>query len=146
MNGAARIRALKAGFEKNLENGAVYRENHFIGVFKNMVIDGFCELPSIYFMDTGKIRIDKKECVSILKGYGRMLKTYPNYHLAIIEQLDENQQSLRHIKCNRHITINPWKNSQPVLIYSDQMIMVHEFQTYLIIYGCNYPWGPAKVS
>jgi hypothetical protein len=57
-----------------------------------------------------------------------MLKTYPNINLSITMQLDENQQGTRHLKHGRHITLNPWKRAQPMLIYSDQIIMIHEFQ------------------
>lgn len=121
---------VKNGFENNLKRGTIFREIISSESIKGMVVNGSCELPSIYFMDTGKMLIDKRLCAAILKGYARMLKTYPNYHLAIAQKLDENQQGTRHIKHSRHITLSPWKSARPMLIYSDQMIMIHEFQTY----------------
>lgn len=121
---------LKDGFENNLKRGTIFREIITPESIKDMIINGSCELPSIYFMDTGKTLISRKLCLAILKGYRKMMKTYPNYHLAITQQLGENQQGTRHIKYSRHITLNPWKNAQPMLIYSDQMIVIHEFQRY----------------
>lgn len=119
---------IKNGLENNLKSGAIFREIISAEFIKNMVINGTCELPALYFMDTGNARIGHKACIGILKGYIRMLKTYPNYHLSIARQLDENQQGTWHIKHGRHITFNPRKEAQPMLIYSDQMIMIHEFQ------------------
>ena len=121
---------MKVGFENNLKNGAIFREIIPLEYIKKMVINGSCELPSMYFMNQGKTLIGQKSCVSLLKGYVRMLETYPNYHLAIAQQLDEKEQSTRHIKRNRHILLYPWKNTQPALIYSEQIIMIHEYQTH----------------
>lgn len=119
---------IRDALENNLQNGAVLREIISAEALADMVLKGTCELPAIYFMDTGKARLDHEACLGILKGYIRMLKTYPNYHLSIAPQLDEDQQGTRHIKHGRHITLNPWKRAQPMLIYSDQMIMIYEFQ------------------
>ena len=120
--------SIKGGLENNLKSGAVFREIISAEFIKDMVINGTCELPALYFMGTGKVRIDHKACLALLKGYIRMLNTYPNYHLSIARQLDENQQGTRHIKHGRHITLNPWKRAQHMLIYSDQMIMIHELR------------------
>jgi len=121
---------MKDGFENNLKSGAIFREIIPLEYIKKMVTNGSCELPSVYFMNQGKTLIGQKSCVSLLKGYVRMLEEYPNYHLAIAHQLDENEHSARHIKRNRHILLYPWKNAQPAMIYSEQMIMIHEYQTH----------------
>ena len=120
---------IKNGFESNLKNGVVFREIISAEFLKNMVVNGCCELPSMYFMDTGKTLIQTKSCAALLAGYIRMLKSYPNYHLYVVPHLDEKQMGTRHIKHGRHVTLNPWKE-EPKLIFSDQMIMIHEFQTY----------------
>lgn len=132
---------IKEGFENNLKRGTIFREIISSEFIKNMVINGSCELSSIYFMDSGKTAVDRKSCEAILKGYIRMMKTYPNYHLAIARQLDENHQGTRHIKHNRHIILNPWNAKLPVLIYSDQMIMIHEFQMNYNEFWMSLPSG-----
>lgn len=119
---------IKGGLENNLKSGSVLREIISAEMIKDIVINGICEVPALYFMDKGKVLIDQKACLAILKGYIKMLKTYPNYHLAIAQQLDEKQQGTRHIKQGRHITLNSWKRAQPILVYSEQIIMIHEFQ------------------
>ena len=45
---------IKSGFEGNLKNGVIFREIISAEFLKNMVVNGCCELPSMYFMDTGK--------------------------------------------------------------------------------------------
>ncbi|NCC16096.1 MAG: XRE family transcriptional regulator [Clostridia bacterium] len=120
---------IKNGFESNLKEGVVFREIISAEFLKNMVVSGSCELPSVYFMDTGKTLIQTKACAAILAGYIRMLKSYPNYHLSVAPHLSETQKGTRHIKHGRHVTLGPWKNESK-LIFSDQMIMIHEFQTY----------------
>ncbi|MDD4843876.1 MAG: helix-turn-helix transcriptional regulator [Anaerotignum sp.] len=120
---------IKNGFESNLKNGAVFREIISAEFLKNMVVNGSCEVPSMYFMDTGNTLIQTKACAAILAGYIRMLKSYPNYHISVAPYLGEKQKGTRHIKHGRHVTLGPWKN-EPKLIFSDQMIMIHEFQTY----------------
>jgi len=121
---------IKDGFQSNLKNGTVFREIITAEFLKDMVINGSCSLPSLYFMDTGRTLLDQKSCAAILKGYRRMLKNYPNYHLSVTPRMAEDQQSTRHLKHSRHLTLNPWKSARPMLIYSEQMLMIHEFQTY----------------
>ncbi len=119
---------IRIGFDKNLKTGNVIREIIFAKVIKDMVLSESCEVSSAYFMETGRTQLDRETCKAVLKGYVRLLKAFPNYRLAIAPELGDGQQSTRHIKQNRHIMINPWKSAQQTLIYSDQMIMIHEFQ------------------
>lgn len=120
---------IKDGFENNLKNGAVFREIISCEFLKSMTANGSCELPSMYFMDTGKTRMDAESCKDLLRGYIKKLYTFPNYHLSIAQPLREDQQGTRHIKHGRHITLNPWKSAQPMIIYSGQMIIIQEYQT-----------------
>lgn len=120
---------IKDGFENNLRSGAVFREIISCDFLKTMAVNHGCELPSMYFMDTGKTHIDAESCKALLRGYIAKLNTFPNYHLLIAQPLSDDQQGTRHIKHGRHITLNPWKSTQPMVIYSDQMIMIQEYQT-----------------
>ncbi|HBN85098.1 MAG TPA: hypothetical protein DDZ89_14790 [Clostridiales bacterium] len=136
---------IKNGFENNLKNGIVFREIISADFLKNMVVNGCCELPSMYFMDTGITLIQTKSCAALLAGYIRTLKNYPNYHLYVAPYLDETQTGTRHIKHGRHVSLNPWKE-EPKLIFSDQMIMIHEFQTYFNELWMNLSAGTRENS
>lgn len=118
---------IKDGFENNMKDGVVFREIISAVFLKHTVVNGSCELPSTYFMDTGKSLINTKSCAAILNGYARMLETHPNYHLFVAPHLDEYQKGTRHIKHGRHVTLNPWREEQR-LIFSNQAVVTHEFQ------------------
>jgi hypothetical protein len=136
---------IKNGFESNLKSGVQFREIISADFLKNMVVNGCCELPSMYFMDTGKTLLQAKSCAALLAGYIRKLKSYPNYNLYVAPHLDETQMGTRHIKHGRHVTLNPWKE-EPKLIFSDQMIMIHEFQTYFNELWMNLSAGTRENS
>jgi hypothetical protein len=98
---------------------------------------GRCRMPSMYFMDSGVWVLDAADCAGLLDGYIRYLERVPNFHVILLE--DEEQfmpNSCWHIKNNKHVMIHSWNVDEPVMIYSDQMMLIDEFQKHF-----EYLWG-----
>jgi hypothetical protein len=53
----------------------------------------------------------------------------PNFSLLILDDLsDLHLNSCWHLKQGRSLAINNWQGKEPVMIYSDQLILLREFQ------------------
>ena len=90
---------------------------------------GCCRMPSMYFMDTGVWHIDAEDCVETLNGYLRYLEAYPNFQVVLLD--DESlfmENSCWHIKNNKHVMIHSWNIDNPIMVYSDQLLLIDEFQ------------------
>ena len=114
-----------------------FREVLSLAKLREIAQTGQCRMPSMYFMDSGVWVLDAADCAGVLDGYIRYLERVPNFHVILLE--DEEQfmpNSCWHIKNNKHVMIHSWNVDEPVMIYSDQMMLIDEFQKHF-----EYLWG-----
>lgn len=106
-----------------------FREVLSLAKLREIAATGRCRMPSMYFMDTGVWKMNAEDCVNILDGYIDYLERVPNFHVILLD--DETlfmPNSCWHMKCNKHIMIHSWDRDQPMMVYSDQMMLIDEFQ------------------
>ncbi|MEA4928374.1 MAG: helix-turn-helix transcriptional regulator [Candidatus Limiplasma sp.] len=106
-----------------------FREVLSLQKLREVARTGQCKMPAMYFMDTGVWHLNAADCVNILDGYIEALERVPNFHVILLE--DEAlfmPNSCWHIKSNRHIMIHSWNTDRPMMVYSDQMMLIDEFQ------------------
>ncbi|NCB51661.1 MAG: hypothetical protein EOM54_07265 [Clostridia bacterium] len=121
----------KSGVEKTLRSGSVFREILSLARLNQIVQDGFCRMPGLYFMNKGFVLLDAQGCVDILNGYIRCLETVANFHLLILDDIATlHSDNCWQLKQNRHLAINHWSGDEPVMVYSDQLILLREFQAH----------------
>ena len=110
-------------------NNSRFREVLSLTKLREIVETGHCRMPSMYFFDAGIWNLDAQDCVNLLNGYIHYLETNPNFHVVL---LDDEQlfmpNSCWHIKNNKHIMIHSWNIDKPVMVYSDQLMLIDEFQ------------------
>ena len=65
----------------------------------------------------------------LFEGYIHYLETVPNLQVMLVED-DRlfSPNSCWHIKNNRHIMIHSWNTDEPMMVYSDQLMLINEFQ------------------
>ena len=120
----------KGGMDKNLENGVIFREMLSLKRLKQIAEDGICKMPALYFINTGIAYLDAPGCYSIIEGYIRYLMRTPNFQVIVLDEMsDLNEHCCWHLKQNLSITINGWNEDENIILYSDQLILTHEFQT-----------------
>ncbi|MCL2159818.1 MAG: helix-turn-helix domain-containing protein [Oscillospiraceae bacterium] len=120
----------KKGIHENLESGTVYREIISLARIKQVIKDGFCKMPALYFFGTGIANLDAKGCLSVLEGYIKYLNKYPSFHLVILDEISElNENNCWHIKQNIHWMLNGWNKDEHIILYTNQLMLTHEFQT-----------------
>lgn len=120
----------KTGMDKNLSSGTVFREMIPMKRLKQIVADRCARMPGVYFMENGIVFLDRDGCIDLLRGYIDYMETTPTFNLMIVNEIAVlNEHSCWHMKQNQHISINTWERDEPSMIYSDQLIMTHEFQT-----------------
>lgn len=108
-----------------------FREILSLSRLREIARTGTCRMPSMYFMNMGAWTISADDCVAILEGYIDYLKTEPNFSVVILD--DEalfKPNSCWHIKNNKHIMLHSWNRDDPVMIYSDQLMLIDEFQNH----------------
>ncbi len=121
----------KSGMDQTLGAGSVFREIISLTRLKKMLESGVCRMPALYFMDKGVISVGASACVAIMEGYIHYLRTTPNFNLLIVNDIDIlNTDSCWHLKSNHHVALNSWDRESPAMIYTDQLILTHEFQTH----------------
>lgn len=106
-----------------------FREVLSLPKLEEIAETGRCKMPSMYFMDAGVWYLDAEDCVNILDGYIRYLVEEPDFHVIILT--DDGlfmPNSCWHIKNNKHIMIHSWNIDTPIMVYSDQLLMIDEFQ------------------
>jgi len=119
-----------------------FREVLSLAKLREIARTGRCKMPSMYFMDSGIWYLDAADCAGLIDGYIRYLERVPNFHVILLE--DEEQfmpNSCWHIKNNKHVMIHSWNVDEPVMIYSDQMMLIDEFQKHF-----EYLWGKINGS
>ncbi len=108
-----------------------FREVLSLTKLREIAEAGRCRMPSMYFMEAGTTDLDAEDCVNIFDGYIHYLKTNPDFHVVLLE--DEQlfvPNSCWHIKNNKHIMIHSWNIEEPMMVYSDQLMLIDEFQRY----------------
>jgi len=121
----------KSGMDDTLRGGSVFREILSLTRLNQIVQDGFCRMPGLYFMNKGFVLLDAQGCIDILNGYVRYLETVPNFHLLILDDIATlHSDNCWQLKQNHHLAINHWSGAEPVMIHSDQLILLREFQAH----------------
>jgi transcriptional regulator with XRE-family HTH domain len=118
----------KSGMDSNLKQGVPFREVLSLKRLNDIAEYGFCRMAGLYFMERGYIELDAEGCAAILKGYIEYLEKVPNFKLLILDDLSPAQKdNCWQIKREHHVAINHWSGRSPVMIYSDQTILLREF-------------------
>ena len=126
---SAEFARLKAGMDSNLKNGVIFREIISLSRLNDIVLHGRCRMAGLYFAERGYIDLDAQGCVDILEGYLDYLANEPNFSLLILDNLTAlHGNNCWHIKRSGHVTINNWQGREPVMVYSDQIMLLREFQ------------------
>lgn len=122
--------------------GSRFREVLSVSMLRQIGETGRCKMPSMYFMDAGVWYLDAEDCVDILRGYIRYLRTVPGFQVILLE--DESlfmPNSCWHIKSNKHVMIHSWNIDNPVMVYSDQLLLIDEFQRHF-----EHLWSKANTA
>ena len=118
----------KSGMDNNLEQGVEFREVLSLKRLNDIAQRGLCRMAGLYFMERGYIELDAEGCAAILKGYIEYLENVPSFNLLILDDISDLQQnSCWHLKQGRSLCINNWQAKDPVMIYSDQTMLLREF-------------------
>ncbi len=121
----------KTDLDANLATGVLFREVLSLKRLGDIAQRGVCRMAGNFFMENGYIDLDTQGCLSIMEGYARYMERYPNFQLLILDDFDVlHDCSCWHLKQNNHIGINYWNNREPVMVYSDQLMLLREFQTH----------------
>lgn len=121
----------KSGMDETLKGGSVFREILSLARLNQIAQDGFCRMPGLYFMNKGFVNLDAEGCTAILNGYMHYLNTVPNFHLLILDDISAlHVDNCWQLKQNHHVAINHWRGDEPVMIHSDQLMLIREFQVH----------------
>ena len=121
----------KTDLHTNLQTGVKFREILSLKRLLDIAQRGVCRMAGNYFMENGYIDLDIRGCLSILEGYAHYMEQYPNFQLLILDDFTIlHECACWHLKQNNHIGINYWKNKEPVMVFSDQLMLMREFQTH----------------
>lgn len=118
----------KAAMDEALK-ASRFREVLSLTKLRKIAETGRCRMPSMYFMEAGTTYLDAEDCINIFDGYIHYLETIPDFHVVLLE--DEQlfvSNSCWHIKNNKHIMIHSWNIEEPMMVYSDQLMLIDEFQ------------------
>ncbi len=119
----------QVGMNTNLNNGVQFREILSLSRLNDIVLNGRCRMAGLYFAERGYIDLDTRGCVDILNGYLDYLEREPTFRLLILDDLTAlHGNNCWHIKQSGHVTINNWQGTEPVMVYSDQLSLLREFQ------------------
>lgn len=106
-----------------------FREVLSLTMLHQIAKTGHCRMPSMYFMEAGVWNLDAEDCLDILDGYIHYLRSVPSFQVVLLE--DEAlfmPNSCWHIKNNKHVMIHSWNIDHPIMVYSDQLLLIDEFQ------------------
>jgi DNA-binding transcriptional regulator YdaS (Cro superfamily) len=120
----------KTGMDETMAEGAVFREILSLERLNQIARDGFCRMPGLYFMRSGFVNLHAPGCAELLQGYIHYLETASNFHVLILDDLSSlHAGSCWHIKQNASVAVNCWSGDEPLMIHTDQILLVGEFQT-----------------
>lgn len=99
------------------------------GQDQSPVYDCFLKTRGHLWEKRGYIDLDEPDCADALNGYMDYLTNKPNFSLIILDDLNAlHGNNCWHIKRSGHGSINNWQSHEPVMIYSDQLTLLREFQ------------------
>lgn len=128
---SAEFARFKAGNDAVLQAGALFREIIPLSRLKQIAQDGFCRMPGLYFMERGYTKVNAQGCLDILNGYIRYMETMPDFQLLILDDIAPlHADNCWHIKENQSLALNDWSGELPVMIHSDQILLIREFQSH----------------
>jgi hypothetical protein len=128
---SAEFTRFKSGMDGALGGDTVFREILSLSRLRQVARDGFCRMPGLYFMQKGFVDLNAGGCAAILNGYIHYLDTVPNFHLLILDDLSAlHAGSCWHIKRNVSLAANCWSGEEPLMIHTDQRLIVNEFQSH----------------
>lgn len=128
---SAEYMRFKNGLDETLKDGAVFREIISLSRLNDIAKTGFCRMSGLYFMQGGYVSLTAQGCADILNGYIRYLETVPNFHLLIVDKFNEiHESNCWQLKQNHHLAVNCWSGPEPTMIYSDQLMLIREFQNH----------------
>lgn len=128
---SAEFTRFKSGMDETLRGGSVFREILSLSRLNQIVRDGFCRMPGLYFMKKGFVHLDAQGCADVLNGYIRYLETVSDFHLLILDDITLlHSDNCWQLKQNHHLAINHWSGPEPVMIHSDQLMLLREFQAH----------------
>ena len=114
---------------KGVMESSRFREIISLSKLKEIAESGVCRMPAMYFLETGIWEIDAQDCVNILNGYIHYLKDNPDFQVILLDIPELFiSNSCWHIKSNKHIMIHTWEIDNPMMVYSDQLMLIEEFQ------------------
>ena len=107
------------------------REVLSLSMLEKIVETGRCRMPGMYFMTSGIAYIDREDIAALLDDLIRYLEEYPDFHILLLaEDSLFSPNSCWHIKSSKHVDIHTWNIDAPVLVVSDRVLMIEEFQHY----------------
>jgi transcriptional regulator with XRE-family HTH domain len=128
---SAEFARFKAGMDGVLGGDSVFREILSLSRLMQVAQDGFCCMPGLYFMKKGFVNLNAEGCAAILDGYIHYLEAVPNFHLLILDDLSAlHAGSCWHIKRNTSMAANCWSGDEPLMIHTNQILIVNEFQSH----------------
>lgn len=128
---SAEFARFKSNMDQVLAGGSCYREILSLNRLNDIAQRGVCRLPGLYFMERGYLDLDTEGCLAILNGYAEYLENTPNFQLLILDDLTIlHQNNCWHLKQNQSLAINYWSGREPMMVHSNQLMLLREFQTH----------------
>ena len=128
---SAEFTRFKSGMDETLRGGSLFREILSLSRLNQIAQDGYCRMPGLYFMKKGFVHLDAQGCAAILYGYIHYLETVPNFYVLILDDITMlHSDNCWQLKQNHHLAINHWSGPEPVMIHSDQLMLLREFQVH----------------
>jgi len=126
---SAEMGNMKQGMDENMKNDTVYREIISLTRLKQIVAEGTCKMPGLYFMNAGIMYLDAPGCLAVIEGYINYLELAKNFHLIILDELPMlNENCCWHIKQSKNLSLNGWTKDEHIILYTSQLMIIHEFQ------------------
>lgn len=108
---------------------------------------GQCRMPAMYFLSPGIYTMSPRECVNLFDGYIRWLESAPDFQVVLTEDAQIFMpDSCWHIKNNRHIMLHSWNIDDPLMVYSEEMLLIDEFQRHFDLLWNKISIGNTKRS
>lgn len=128
---SAEFARFKQGMDNVLSANVLFREILSMSRLTDIIAKGSCRMAGLYFMERGYIDLDTEGCIAILNGYIEYLKNVPNFNLVIVDNLNQlHRNNCWQLKQNHHLAINYWSGPEPIMIYSNQTMLLREFQAH----------------
>lgn len=128
---SAEFARFQNGMNLVLAGGARFREILSLARLNDIAERGTCRMSGLYFMELGYADLDAEGCARVLEGYIAYLNKYPNFSVLILDDFARlHEGACWQLKREHHIAINDWQSPRPVMVYSDQLMLLREFQAH----------------